>query len=67
MEHPIKTLGLTKVRVVLHPEVTIEITANVARSQEEAAKQARGEAVGREAEEPEEQPVFGQDEQPDEG
>jgi large subunit ribosomal protein L9 len=65
LEHPIKTLGLTKVRVVLHPEVTIQITANVARSQEEAVKQGRGEAVGREAEEPEEQPVFGQEEQPD--
>jgi large subunit ribosomal protein L9 len=65
LEHPIKTLGLTRLRVVLHPEVSIEITANVARSVEEAAKQARGEAVGREAEEPEEQPVFGQDEQPD--
>jgi large subunit ribosomal protein L9 len=65
LEHPIKTLGLTRLRVVLHPEVSIEITANIARSQEEAAKQARGEAVGREAEEPEEQPVFGQDDQPD--
>ena len=44
----------------------IEITANVARSQSKRRlKQARGEAVGREAEEPEEQPVFGQDEQPD--
>ena len=65
LEHPIKTLGLSRVRVVLHPEVSIEITVNVARSQEEALKQGRGEAVGREAEEPEEQPVFGQDEQPD--
>ena len=66
LEHPIKTLGLTKLRVVLHPEVSIEVTANIARSVEEATKQARGEAVGREAEEPEEQPVFGQDdEQPD--
>jgi large subunit ribosomal protein L9 len=67
LEHPIKTLGLTKLRVVLHPEVSIDVTVNVARSQEEAAKQARGEAVGREAEEPEEQPVFGQDDQPDIG
>ncbi len=65
LEHPIKTLGLSRVRVVLHPEVSIELTVNVARSQEEAAKQARGEAVGRDAEEPAEQPVFGQDEQPD--
>ncbi len=65
LEHPIKTLGLSRVRVVLHPEVSIEITVNVARSTEEAAKQSRGEAVGREAEEPEEQPVFGMEEQPD--
>jgi large subunit ribosomal protein L9 len=63
--HPIKTLGLSRVRVVLHPEVSMEITVNVARSQEEAVKQGRGEAVGREAEEPEEQPVFGLEEQPD--
>jgi large subunit ribosomal protein L9 len=53
LEHPIKTLGLTRVRVVLHPEVTLEITANVARSVEEAEKQARGEAVGRAAAEAE--------------
>ena len=45
LDHPIKTLGLTQVRVVLHPEVSISITANVARSPEEAAKQARGERV----------------------
>jgi large subunit ribosomal protein L9 len=51
LEHPIKTLGLSKVRVVLHPEVSIAVTVNVARSQEEAEKQARGEAVGGEAEE----------------
>jgi large subunit ribosomal protein L9 len=51
LEHPIKMLGLSKVRVVLHPEVSIAITVNVARSQEEANKQARGEAVGAEAEE----------------
>jgi large subunit ribosomal protein L9 len=49
--HPIKTLGLAKVRVVLHPEVSIAVTVNVARSLEEAEKQVRGEAVGAEAEE----------------
>ena len=49
--HPIKTLGLAKVRVVLHPEVSIPATVNVARSPEEAEKQARGEAVGQAAEE----------------
>ena len=43
LDHPIKSLGLTPVRVVLHPEVTISVTANVARSSEEAARQARGE------------------------
>ncbi len=46
LEHPIKTLGLSKVRVVLHPEVSIPVTVNVARSPEEAEKQARGERVG---------------------
>ncbi len=51
LEHPIKTLGLSKVRVVLHPEVSIPVTVNVARSPEEAEKQARGEAVGLAAEE----------------
>ncbi|MCX7382946.1 MAG: 50S ribosomal protein L9 [Alphaproteobacteria bacterium] len=51
LEQPIKALGLTKVRVVLHPEVSITVTVNVARSVEEAEKQIRGEAVGLAAEE----------------
>lgn len=46
LEQPIKMLGLTQVRVVLHPEVSIPVTVNVARSVEEAEKQTRGEAVG---------------------
>jgi large subunit ribosomal protein L9 len=50
LDHPIKTLGVRQVRVVLHPEVVML----VARSTEEAEKQLRGEAVGRAAgEEPE--------------
>jgi large subunit ribosomal protein L9 len=53
LEHPIKTLGLAPVRVMLHPEVTIRISVNVARSPEEAERQARGERVGAEAEEEE--------------
>ncbi len=67
LEHPIKALGLTKVRVVLHPEVSIEITVNVARSVEEAEKQTRGEAVGQAAEEDEEIPAapYAPDAQPD--
>jgi large subunit ribosomal protein L9 len=45
LEQPIKMLGLTTVRVILHPEVSLPVTVNVARSPEEAEKQARGEAV----------------------
>jgi large subunit ribosomal protein L9 len=40
LNHPIKTLGLTPVRVVLHPEVSLAVTVNVARSPEEAVGQA---------------------------
>ncbi len=54
---PIKTLGLTEVRVVLHPEVSIPVTVNVARSPEEAEKQVRGEAVGQAAEEDAAEPL----------
>ena len=54
LSHPIKSLGLSQVRVVLHPEVSIRVTVNVARSPDEAEKQARGERVG--AEEADEQP-----------
>ena len=46
LEHPIKTLGLSQVRLVLHPEVSLPVTVNVARSAEEAEKQSRGEQVG---------------------
>ena len=42
---PIKTLGLHTVPVVLHPEVSVTITVNVARSAEEADRQAAGENV----------------------
>ena len=45
LEHPIKTLGMRRVRVTLHPEVVIPVTVNVARSPEEAEKQGRGEAL----------------------
>jgi len=40
---PIKSIGLIKVPVQLHPEVVLSITVNVARSAEEAGRQARGE------------------------
>lgn len=42
---PIKTIGLHTLPVQLHPEVEVMITVNVARSPEEAEKQARGENV----------------------
>ena len=51
---PIKMLGVSQVRVVLHPEVTMPVAVNVARSPEEAEKQARGEAVGQAAEDDDE-------------
>jgi len=42
----IKTVGLTQVTVALHPEVKIEVTVNIARSEEEAKIQAKtGKAV----------------------
>ncbi|MDO9708811.1 50S ribosomal protein L9 [Paracraurococcus lichenis] len=50
LEQPIKTLGLTNVRVELHPEVHINVVVNVARSVEEAEKQIRGEEILREEE-----------------
>jgi len=45
MEHPIKTLGLHEASVALHPEVVVKVSLNVARSEDEAARQARGEDV----------------------
>jgi large subunit ribosomal protein L9 len=51
---PIKTIGLHKVPVALHPEVEITITINVARSADEAERIARGEDVISRREEAEE-------------
>jgi large subunit ribosomal protein L9 len=42
---PIKTLGVHEVKVRLHAEVTITVKVNVARSQDEADRQARGENI----------------------
>jgi large subunit ribosomal protein L9 len=41
LDRPIKTLGLHPLRVALHPEVIVSITANVAKSTEEADAQER--------------------------
>jgi len=45
LDRPIKALGVHELRIALHPEVTPHVTVNVARSPDEAERQARGEAV----------------------
>lgn len=45
LDKPIKTLGLHEVKVKLHAEVTVSITLNIARSEDEADRQARGENI----------------------
>lgn len=42
LERPIKTIGLFDVRVNLHPEVSVTVEVNVARSPDEAEQQAQG-------------------------
>jgi len=43
LQHPIKALGLHKTPIHPHPEVEAFVTINVARSQEQAERQAKGE------------------------
>ena len=45
LDRPIKTLGVQQVKVQLHPEVEITVSINIARSQDEAERQAAGEDV----------------------
>lgn len=45
LDRPIKTIGLYPLKVQLHPEVRVEVTINVARSADEAERQARGEVI----------------------
>ena len=45
LDKPIKTLGLHEVKIRLHPEVAITVTLNIARSPDEAERQARGENI----------------------
>lgn len=45
LDKAIKALGMHPVRVMLHPEVRVGVTLNVARTVEEAERQARGENV----------------------
>jgi large subunit ribosomal protein L9 len=65
LDHPIKSLGLHPIRVALHPEVSVTVTANVAQSEEGAKMQAAGinpleirdEDEAEEAPEPEQEPA----------
>jgi large subunit ribosomal protein L9 len=45
LDKPLKSLGVHPVKVRLHAEVVVTITINIARSQDEAERQARGENV----------------------
>ena len=42
LDRPIKAIGVSEVKVVLHPEVSITVKVNVARSPEEAELQEQG-------------------------
>jgi large subunit ribosomal protein L9 len=45
IDKAIKTIGLHEIYVVLHPEVRVPVIVNVARTEDEAERQARGEDV----------------------
>jgi len=45
IDKAIKNIGMHEVSVVLHPEVRVPVTINVARTEDEAERQARGEDV----------------------
>jgi large subunit ribosomal protein L9 len=45
LDKPIKTLGIHTTRIALHPEVIVSVSLNVARTEDEAERQARGEDV----------------------
>ncbi|MBT5541033.1 MAG: hypothetical protein HOK20_05510, partial [Alphaproteobacteria bacterium] len=45
LSKPIKELGLHPVKIILHPEVSLELTVNVALSVEEAEKQLKEDAA----------------------
>jgi large subunit ribosomal protein L9 len=45
LDKALKTLGVHDVKVRLHPEVTVTVSINIARSTDEAERQARGENV----------------------
>ncbi len=67
LDKPIKALGVHNVRVQLHPEVIVKVSINVARSDDEAQRQARGEDVTMVREEALQIETFSEDQAFDEG
>ncbi len=58
LDKPIKLLGVHPLHVSLHPEVIVSVNVNVARTEEEAKRQARGEDVSaQDNDEPEEETI----------
>jgi large subunit ribosomal protein L9 len=45
LETPLKTIGFRTIKISLHPEVEVEITVNIARTEAEAVRQAAGEDI----------------------
>ena len=45
LDKPIKEIGLHKIEMVLHADVVVSVTINIARTVDEAERQARGENV----------------------
>lgn len=45
LDRPIKTLGIHPIKIALHPEVVVQVSLNVARTEDEAERQERGEDV----------------------
>jgi large subunit ribosomal protein L9 len=64
LNQPIKTIGLHTVVIAVHPEVEAKVSMNVARSEDEASRQARGEDLSLRAEDIDEDEA---DEAPAEG
>lgn len=61
LDRPIKLLGLHEVRLSLHPEVDVTVTINVARTEEEAMRQERGEDINATDDHEEEEVISAED------
>ncbi|MGE5564371.1 MAG: 50S ribosomal protein L9 [Bacillota bacterium] len=61
LDRPIKSIGMHEVKVALHPEVSVTVKVNVARSPEEADLQAQGIDVLQQIFEEEAAPIVAQD------